>query len=197
MKKLVVLFVTIVLMSACSVFNGIQVEKSYYIPVKKMGTMLNDSLRVPYLKNKETGVLTFANLNELNKTDALGRYLQERLMFYMFKNGFRLKELRLAKHNRYLPKTGEINITRLKSELKESGFGKLESIVVGTYIDAGNHYYVSAKLIELKNGLVRASGEIKITKGKYLDKLTSNKQDEGKQLITYERKPVLNSNMSK
>lgn len=171
MKRLLVFTIFICFISSCTVLKEIGNNNDNEIPVKKMSLMLNDSLRIPSLKNKETGVLTFSNLNNLNEAGPLGRYLQERLIYFLFKNGFRLRELRLGKETKFIPKTGELNITRLKNELLDAGFGKLESIIVGTYIEAGDYYYVNAKLIELKNNLIRASGEIKILKGKYLEKL--------------------------
>lgn len=180
MKKLLILSIFVYAFYSCSIFKNINSSSEPIIPVKRMGTMLNDSLRIPSLKNKETGVLTFINLNKLDESEPIGRYLQDRLSYYLFENGFRLKELRLGKQNKFVPKTGEINITRLKSELKETGYGNLESIVVGTYIDAGSHYYVSVKLIELKNSLIRASGEIKFLKGKYLEKLVNSMEDKDK-----------------
>ncbi len=191
MKKLLLLIIAVFMISGCSLFKGISSNTGMVIPVKKMGLMLNDSLRIPSLKNKETGVLTFVNLNELDEAEPLGRYLQDRISYYLFENGFRLKELRMGKQNTFIPKTGEINITRLKSELKDAGYAKLESIIVGTYIDAGQYYYVSVKLIELKNSLIRASGEMKVEKGKYLSKLISfeNKENKSKEVV-YERIPL-------
>jgi len=192
MKRLLLIALFVLLSTACSIFKEIGKSSENNIPVKEMSLMLNDSLRVPSLKNKETGVLTFTNLNNLNEAEPLGRYLQERLLYYLFNNGFRLRELRLGKQNKFIPRTGEINITRLKSELNDAGLSKLESIIVGTYIDAGNYYYVNVNLIELKNGLIRASGEIKIEKGKYLEKLVglSDKKDNSTNVL--ERFPVSN-----
>ncbi len=152
--------------------------------------MINDSLRVPSLKNKEIGITTFANLNHLEESEPFGRYLQERLSYHLFSSGFRLKELRMGKQNRFIPKTGELNITRLKNELKEAGYGNLKSIIIGTYIDAGEHYYVNAKLIELRNSLVRASGELRIKKGKYLKELIDADRKNPYPGLVFERVPM-------
>lgn len=191
MKCLLPLMLIVFFFNNCSLFKDLKTDFKHNIPAKKMSLMLNDSLRIPSLKNKETGVLTFANLNNLNTTEPIGRYLQERLSYYLFNNGFRLKELRLGKQIRYIPKTGEINITRLKSELNEAGYGRLESIIIGTYIDTGKNYYVSVKLIELKNGLIRAIGEVTLEKGKYLDKLIGYAEKNKKLPETvYERTPI-------
>ncbi len=192
MRKLVILLLFTFVFNSCSLFKIISNNNYQGIPVQKMSLMINDSLRIPSLKNKETGVLTFANLNRLDEAEPLGRYLQEKTSYHLFKNGFRLKELRLGKQNKFIPRTGEINITRLKNELKDAGYGKLESIIIGTYIDAGEYYYVCAKLIELKNSLIRASGEMKIKKGKYLDKLIGHRGESNQTSeIVYERPPAI------
>jgi hypothetical protein len=171
MKKFLIFIIFVYSVTSCSIIKEIKQNGDGDIPVKNISFMLNDSLRIPSLKNKETGILTFTNLNNLNEAEPLGRYLQEKLLYHLFNSGFRIKELRLGKRTKFIPKTGEINITRLKDELIDSGFGKLESIIVGTYVDAGDYYYINVKLIELKNSLIRASGEMKLSKGKSLQKL--------------------------
>jgi hypothetical protein len=141
------------------------------INIKRLAGMLNDSLRKPALKNKEIGILSFANLNHLEEVEPLGRYLQENLSHVLFQLGFRVLEIRLGNHIYFTPAVGELNLTRLKDNLKNTKFEEIKSIIVGTYIDAGDYIYVNSKLIELENSNVRASGEIRIRKGEYLSQL--------------------------
>jgi hypothetical protein len=141
------------------------------INIKRLAGMLNDSLRKPALKNKEIGILSFANLNQLEEVEPLGRYLQENLSHVLFDLGFRVLEIRLGDHIYFTPAVGELNLTRLKDKLKNTRFEEIKSIILGTYIDAGDYIYVNSKLIELENSIVMASGEIRIRKGEYLSQL--------------------------
>lgn len=141
------------------------------IHIKQLALMINDSLRKPSLKNKEIGILSFANLNNLEEVEPLGRHLQEKLVHALFDLGFRIVEIRLSNHIYFTPRVGELNLTRLKEKLKKTEYAEIEALIVGTYIDAGDYVYVSSRLVELNNSLVKASGEIKIRKGDYLFKL--------------------------
>lgn len=195
MKKISGLLVFCLLLSACATtgykYRG---NTARDIQVKKLALMLNDSLRRPALKNKEIGILTFANLNNLAEAEPLGRHLQEKLSHALFDMGFRIIEIRLGKDIRFIPLVGELNLTRLKELLKRTEFQEIESMVLGTYIDAGDYVYVNAKLVELGNSTVKASSEIRIRKGKYLSKLLDMKEAEEKNTThkkdVYERFPM-------
>lgn len=163
------------------------------IEIIKLANMLNDSLRQPALKNREIGILTFVNLDNLEKVEPLGRFLQERLSHSLFDLGYRIIEIRLGKDIRYEPLTGEINLTRLREFLVRGNFPEIKSFVLGAYQDAGDYVYVNAKLVELENSQLRASGEIQIKKGSYLSRLLNMEDDpdwSSKRDEVYERIPA-------
>ncbi len=162
------------------------------IQIRKLALMINDSLRRPSLKNKEIGILSFANLNNLEEVEPLGRHLQERLSHAMFEIGFRIIEIRLGADIRFEPLTGELNLTRIKEKLKRSQFPEIQALVMGNYQDAGDYVYVHSVMVELQNSTVRASGEIKIRKGKYLSTLMNLEDDpefSSKRTDVFERFP--------
>ncbi len=171
MKRFVLLLFIIVLLIGCVTAGHYSGDTSRDIDVRTLGTMLNDSLRQPALKNQEIGILSFANLNNLQEVEPLGRLLQERLSHSLFDLGFRIVEIRRGNEIYYVPLTGELNLTRLKEKLKRSEFSEIKALVMGTYLDAGDYIYVRSQLVDLENSLIRASGEIKIKKGEYLAKL--------------------------
>jgi hypothetical protein len=168
------------------------------IDVDALALMLNDSLRRPALKNKEIGILSFANLNNLEEVEPLGRHLQERLSHSLFNLGFRIVEIRLGKQIYFKPLVGELNLTRLKEKLKRTEFAEIQSLIMGTYIDAGDYIYVRSQFIDLESSLIRASGEIKIPKGEYLYKLIKLEKKKKKPTLkereVYERFPSLRGN---
>lgn len=192
MKKIAVLLIAVLFSLQCATLGKYRGNTSRDIHIKKLALMLNDSLRRPALKNREIGVLSFANLNNLKQVEPLGRHIQEKLAHALFDEGFRIVEIRLDDHVYFVPKVGEINLTRLKEKIKIAGFKDIQALVLGTYLDAGDYVYVNSRLIELENNQVRASGEIKIKKGDYLYKLIGVDGDKksNKTREIYERVPV-------
>jgi hypothetical protein len=161
------------------------------INVDGLALMINDSLRRPAIKNKEIGVLSFANLNNLEQVEPLGRHIQERLSHALFDLGFRIVEIRHGDKIYFTPLVGELNLNRLKEKLKRTEFSEIQSLIMGTYFDAGDYIYVRSQLIDLETSLIRASGEIKIKKGEYLSKLIKidKKKKSKNQAGVYERFP--------
>ena len=178
MKKIT--FLIIIVVFTMLSFNNCMISNSSYNPddainVDKMCDEIETNLRKPSLKNHEIGILSFVDLNNLDKIDPLGRYLQERVSYGLFKRGFRIVELRNSKNIYFEKEKGEFNLSRFKENLKQESINSIKSIVVGTYVEAGETIYVNAKLIEIENSLVRASAELKFKKGKFLEYLYAYK----------------------
>ena len=95
--RIIVVAVAVLMMWQCATTGRYTGDTSRDIEVDSLAEMLNDSLRRPALKNKEIGILTFANLNNLEEVEPLGRHLQERLSHSLFNLGFRIVEIRLGK----------------------------------------------------------------------------------------------------
>ncbi len=172
MKKITFLIIIVLF----TFFNNCMIGSSSHNPddainVDKMCDEIEIKLRNPSLKNYEIGVLSFVDLNKLDKIDPLGRYLQERVSYGLFKRGFRIVELRNSKEIYFEEGKGEFNLSRFKKNLKQDSISNIKSIVLGTYVEAGEMIYVNAKLIEIKNSLVRSSAELKFKKGKFLEYL--------------------------
>jgi hypothetical protein len=191
MKKLAILLLAVLFVIHCASTIKYRGNTSRDIKITKLAAMIDDSLRRPSLKNKEIGILSFANLNNLDVVEPLGRLLQEKLAHALFSSGFRIVEIRLKDRIDYQPLVGELNLTRLKEKLKKSEFSEIQSLILGTYIDAGDYVYVNARLVELENSLVRASGETKIRKGDYLYKLLDMEEEiDARKKVVYERYPL-------
>jgi len=196
MRKLLYAIVAVLILVNCASTGHFGGSSTRDIDVDGLAEMLNDSLRRPALKNKEVGILTFSNLNNLEEVEPLGRHLQERLSHALFGLGFRIVEIRRGNKIFYKPLKGELNLTRLKEKLKREKFEEIQSLITGTYIDAGDYIYVRSQLIDLENSLIRASGEIRIRKGEYLSKLIKVEDKKKKSLKakeTYERFPENNN----
>ncbi|MCP5049649.1 MAG: hypothetical protein GY940_20940, partial [bacterium] len=148
MKRVTMLLVTVMFFMGCASGLFFKGSTARDIDVRGLAEMLNDSLRRPALKNKEIGILSFANLHNLEEVQPLGRHLQERLSHALFGLGFRIVEIRLGKGIYYKPLVGELNLTRLKEKLKRTEFAEIQSLIMGTYNDAGDYVYVRSELID-------------------------------------------------
>lgn len=192
MKKITILLLACVMAAGCAALYKYQHHGSTArdIRITELAEMLNDSLRRPALKNKEIGILTFVNLNNLEEAEPLGRHIQEQLSHELFELGFRVIEIRLGKNIRFQPLVGELNLTRVIELLKQTEFPEIESFVVGTYLDAGDYVYVNARIVEVANSTVKGSGEIKIPKGEYLSRLLNMQEDGPTETEVFERFPV-------
>jgi hypothetical protein len=191
MRKFAIMIFVVIVVGQLTLPRNYKGNTSRDINIKKLSTMINDSLRKPSLKNKEIGIISFANLNNLEQVEPLGRLVQERLAHELFGEGFRIVEIRSGKDIEFVRLVGELNLTRLKEKLKRTKFKEIKSLILGTYIDAGDYVYVNAKLVELENDLVRASGEIKIRKGRYLKHLLDMSTEiESSNKNVYERFPI-------
>ncbi len=193
MRKIIILLLASVLIAGCAAMYKYRHHGSTArdIYIKDLALTLNDSMRRPALKNKEIAILTFANLNNLEEAEPLGRHLQEKLAHALFELGFRIIEIRLGKDIRFHPLVGELDLTRLKELLKRTQFPEIQSLVMGTYLDAGDYVHVNARLVELASSTVKASSEIKIRKGAYLYKLLNMEEDDSAtKTDVYERFPL-------
>jgi TolB-like protein len=101
-------------------------------------------------------VLTFSNIDDLEKTSRLGRTLAEQIGSRLSQAGIHILEIRL-RDSVYISKDnqGEFMLSR---EVKDiSAMHKVNTVVVGTYAEAGNSVYVTAKAVDLPSGSILAS----------------------------------------
>lgn len=196
MKPLILIICTVLLFAGCA--KPVHLSKTSAIDpgkIKNLARQLDTSLRKPALKNRESGVMTIVNLNDLEKADIIGRYVQEHLTSELYRLGFRVVEIRQGKNPRYEKKKGETILTRDETALNKEVYPTLKSLFTGTYVDTGSHIYIAAKMIELDTGVVRASGHIKLRKTKELSYMTGikvEKETKFSDIEVYERFPLPN-----
>ena len=94
-------------------------------------------------------VATYVDLDDLNRTNGLGRYITEYLMEQLYKSGFKVVEVRTAKDLSVSPFIGEMALTRDTTEMMNKH--SAEALVVGTYQKVGNIIRVSTRMIVAEN----------------------------------------------
>lgn len=173
MRTTAILLLALALLSGCTTVRTMRPGADPAKRVADLAAGLDDTLRIPALRNGELGVLTFVDLNDLDAALPIGRYLQEKLVNELFRRNYRVVEIRLGKSIAPRPPVGETILTRVRDDLRENGYAGLKGLVLGTYIHTANGLQVGARLVELENGQVRASAETFIQRGKMLRSLTA------------------------
>lgn len=152
--------------------NSIKLREPIIEGVDSSSKQLNlkiDKLSHDIAKNISAGdhgrtliVTTYVDLDDLDRTNGLGRYLTEYLMEELYKSGFRIVEVRTAKELNVSQFVGETALTRDTSEMMNKH--RADAMVVGTYQKVDNIIRVSTRVVVAENQEVIsvASTEIKV-----------------------------------
>jgi TolB-like protein len=101
-------------------------------------------------------VTSFANLDKLGDTSALGRLISENLMHGLQMHKWQILEVRLTKGIE-VTADGEFSLSRDVSKLKDEY--KISGIVVGTYSVAEGNLTINARVIDVNTGIVISSAQ--------------------------------------
>lgn len=101
-------------------------------------------------------VTSFANLDKLGDTSALGRLISENLMHGLQMHKWQILEVRLTK-GIDVTASGEFSLSRDAGKLKDEY--KISGIVAGTYSVAEGNLTINARIIDVNTGLVISSAQ--------------------------------------
>ncbi len=101
-------------------------------------------------------VTSFANLDKLGDTSALGRLISENLMHGLQMHKWQILEARLTK-GIDINAAGEFSLSRDVNKLKEEY--KISGIVTGTYSVAEGNLTINARVIDVNTGIVISSAQ--------------------------------------
>jgi TolB-like protein len=119
-------------------------------------------------------VSSFANLNNLSETNALGRLISESLMHELQVRAWNIYEARLMQ-NFMINSNGEFTLSRETKNLRDS-YG-VTGVVAGTVLTAGNTLIINARVIDTASGLVVSSGQIQLPLNSFTNNLANNHID--------------------
>lgn len=111
------------------------------------------------LKRIPVIVTSFANLDNLSKTNSLGRLIAENLQHELQIRKWKVIDIRVTK-NIYLNENGEFILSRNINKLKNTKGFNIGGILTGTYSFLKDSIIINAKIIDLSNGLIVSSGQI-------------------------------------
>jgi TolB-like protein len=113
--------------------------------------------------NQPILITSFVNINDLMASSSFGRITSEQVGSRISQSGYPVIELKLRNSIFIKEQSGEFILSR---ELKSlSTLHDAQAVLVGTYAEATNSVYVTAKLIHPSNGEVLASYDYVLPKG--------------------------------
>lgn len=101
-------------------------------------------------------VTSFANLDKLDESSALGRLISENLMHGLQMHKWQILEVRLTK-GVDITAAGEFSLSRDVAKLKEEY--KISGFVAGTYSVAEGNLTINARIIDVNTGIVISSAQ--------------------------------------
>jgi TolB-like protein len=111
--------------------------------------------------NSNTYIVTsFANLDKLGDTTALGRLIAENLMHGLQLHKWQILEVRLTR-GVDINAEGEFSLSRDINKLKDEY--KISGIVTGTYSTAEGNLTINARIIDVNTGLLISSAQTYIS----------------------------------
>ena len=121
--------------------------------------------QVPWLKTYHQPLLTasFADINSLDTSSALGRMISEQISSRFAQEGFTMIEMRLRKNVFIQKDSGEFVLSREVRDL--SRVQNAAAVIAGTYAVGRRTVYVSARLIRAADNLILASYDYRLPLG--------------------------------
>ena len=101
-------------------------------------------------------VATFVNVDNLNESSTFGRIISEQIASRFSQRGYKVKEVKFRQDTIFMQEgEGEFLLSRDLRVISEKH--DASAVVVGTYGEAYNEMYVSARIINPSNGLLVSS----------------------------------------
>jgi len=101
-------------------------------------------------------VATFVSINNLNESSTFGRIIAEQIASRFSQRGYKVKEVKFRQDTIFMQEgEGEFLLSRDLRAISEKH--DASAVVVGTYGEAYNEMYVSARIINPSNGLLVSS----------------------------------------
>lgn len=122
-------------------------------------------------------VVSFVNIDNLEKSTTLGRLLSEQIASKLSQLGYNIKEIRLS-HNKLfvMEGEGEFVLSRKLKNIKTSF--DTNHILVGTYSIASRSVYVTSRIVRIDDSTIISSYDFKLPGSSDLWELAKDKNGE-------------------
>lgn len=137
-------------------------------------------------------VTTIVDNNDLQQTSQFGRILQEHISSRFVQLGYTVREIKLESQLHITPKSGETMLTRDSDKLNTEVLA--QAIFVGTISRTDKVLYISARLINPKNGNIISSDDYRLCMDEHMLSMFGVKPSQpGDNYIQEPERPFLNS----
>jgi len=162
--KLILFFILILTMMlssyGCSSSSSRQTPHIVKGNLVSMGYSVADRLisnsKQPINSEGSIVVATFVSINNLNESSTFGRIIAEQIASRFSQRGYKVKEVKFRQDTIFMQEgEGEFLLSRDLRVISEKH--DASAVVVGTYGEAYNEMYVSARIINPSNGLLVSS----------------------------------------
>ena len=126
--------------------------------VRRLVSQLIQSSKEPLAGETQVLVASFVNLNRMNETSALGRYLGEQAMHELQQAGFDVLDVRMMVGMEISRGHGEYVLSRDMAQLNY--LHHADAVLAGTYSVAEGQIFVNARLLENGSGRLLSSASV-------------------------------------
>jgi hypothetical protein len=176
-RVLIALSLAAALITGCATKNvfvereSIVISAAYDAVDKLLAGQTNTPLVAP--NGRRVLVATAVELSDLNRSSPFGRLLAEQMSSRLAQLGVSVSELKLRGNLYVSPREGELLLSREVKEL--TGSQSADSVLVTTYVDAGDAVYVTAKLVRASDSTISNAYNFAINKTSVVAGLLSDK----------------------
>ncbi|WP_156792301.1 FlgO family outer membrane protein [Desulfotalea psychrophila] len=133
-------------------------------------------------------VTTVVSNNNLQKTSAFGRLIQQQVISRFVQHNYIVKEIKLEDKLHIRPQTGETILSRHPQNIKEEQTA--QAIFTGTTSRANRVLYISARLINPKDGTIISANDYSLTIDEHIMALLGLEEDDR---VAEPERPIMNS----
>ncbi|OQX83654.1 hypothetical protein B6D60_10225 [candidate division KSB1 bacterium 4484_87] len=141
----------------------------------KAADSLIRKLNVKLDKDNPVLVASFVNLDDLNESSTFGRVVSEQIASRLNQKGYSTIELKLRTNIFIKEGSGEFLLSREMAEISTKH--RAQAVVVGSYAVASSRVYLTARIINVRNGRVLASYDYNIPIGRNTFKMLLKGKD--------------------
>ncbi len=126
-----------------------------------VASLLKGETNIQPLRQGLLLVTTFSDVRDLERSTDFGRALQETVMSALIRRGFLVKEARVSKMLKVVPKEGEFLLARSLDDLRGAVVGA-QFVLIGTFSETPLTVIVNARVLDFNSGttLLATSKEI-------------------------------------
>lgn len=140
--------------------SRIDLEAEFRKQIEIFSMEISDRIREFDLDQKNIGVSTFVELDNLEKSSSFGRYVPEQVSSELYKLNFHIRDLRQRINVKTAPMLGEFALSRQSREIMKKF--RIDAILTGVYMIVGHKLVVNARILNVDTSRLVSVGRMVI-----------------------------------